>query len=224
MLVKNLIDIFSITEKLYLYLNGKIDFDENGYPIFKPEMFLNEWPDMVIPFSHRKNWRVKDKRKTILCFYDRDHNLYPRVANVIEEIDEYRDFLGVIGSDITITEDMDTEWQEFIFLLNQLFIAVLAVNGIKIVPNTRSACLDERRIFKNIPQNIMVASGFLGCDSTKSEQDYSYLTKILTLLPDKLIIYGKQDKIVEKQLDTMGISFRVYKDFHRLCQEVRHGR
>ena len=119
---------------------------------------------------------------------------------------------------------MDSEWQEYIFLLNQLFVAVLAVNGIKIVCNTRSAGLDVSRAFRNIPNNVMIASGFLGCHSSVSEQDFTYLTKILTLLPDKLIIYGKQDAKVEKQLDTMGINYRVYKDFHRLCQEVRYGR
>ena len=220
MQINNLNNVLSLTQELYAYLKGKIEFDEYGFPIFKPEMFLKVWPDLVIPYSQRKNRRVKNKEQTLLCFYDSDKNLYPRLANVIDEIGEYKKYLGVCGLDITITEDMDIEWQEYIFLLNQLFLAVLAVNGIKIAVNTRSAGLDASRAFRNIPQNATVASGFLGCDASKEERDFSYLIKILTLLPEKLIIYGKHDKYVESQLDTMGIDFRVYKDFHRLCKEV----
>ena len=220
MTIHNLNDVLSLTKKLYLYLEGRIEFDEYGFPIFKPEMFLKVWPDLVIPYSQRKNRRVKNKKQTLLCFYDSDKNLYPRLANVIDEIGEYKEYLGVCGLDITITDDMDIEWQEYIFLLNQLFLAVLAVNGIKIVVNTRSAGLDESNAFRNIPQNATAASGFLGCDASKEERDFSYIIKILTLLPEKLIIYGKHDKYVESHLDTMGIDFRVYKDFHRLCKEV----
>ena len=220
MSIKNLNDLLSLTEKLYLYLNEKIDFDEYGFPIFRSEMFLKVWPDLVIPYSQRNNRRVTDKKHTVLCFYDSDKNLYPRISNVMDEIEEYKNYLGVIGLDITITDDMDSEWQEYIFLLNQLFLAVLAVNGIKIAINTRSAGLDVSTIFRNIPQNATIASGFLGCDTNRDERDYSYLTKILTLLPEKLIIYGKHDKHIEAQLDTMGINYRVYKDFHRLCKEV----
>ena len=220
MKIKNLSDLLSLTEKFYLYLDGKISFDEYGYPIFKSEMFLKVWPNLIIPYSQRKNRIVTSKKKTVLCFYDSDKNLYPRIAKVIDEIDEYKAYLGVIGLDITITDDMDSEWQEYTFLLNQLFLAVLAVNGIQIAVNTRSAGLDINTIFINIPQNATVASGFLGCDLCKNEHDFSYLTKILTLLPEKLIIYGKHDKHIEAQLDTMGINYRVYKDFHRLCKEV----
>ena len=223
MRIQSLYDCFFLTEEMYAYLDGKISFNECGFPVFKKEMFLNEWPDMVVPYSQRKNRRVKKKERTLLCLYDSDEHLYPRVANVINEIEEYRDYLGVIGADITITDDMDKEWQEYIFLLNQLFLAVLAVNKIKIVFNTRSAGLDSSMSFRNIPLGVMAASGFLGCSLNDSELDVSYLIKILTLLPDKLLIYGKHDKKVEHQLDIMGINYRVYVDFHRLCKEVHNG-
>lgn len=224
MYILNLKDMFSVTEAYYRYLDGKIAFDESGFPIFKKSMFISEWPDLILPYSQRKNWRVQEKSKTVLCFYDCDHHLYPRIAKVIQEIDEYRSYMGVIGMDITITDNMDEEWQEFMFLQNQLFLAVLAINEIKIAINTRSAGLDVSRLFSNVPCGATVASGFLGCDTMKNAEDLSYIVKVLTLLPDKLIIYGKRDKTVQEQLDAIGINYRVYKDFHRLCKEVHHGR
>lgn len=225
MQILNLQDIFTITDELYLYLENKdIDFDEDGFPIFREEMFLKEWPELVIPYAQRKNRRVTNPKKTLLCFFDKDHKLYPRLGKVLDEINEYKNYMGAVGLDVTITEDMDDEWQTAIFLLNQLFLAVLAVNDIKIVINTRSAGLDLGHAFRNYPQQVMAASGFLGCDGIKEERDYLYLEKILSIMPSKLILYGKRDKRAEEQLLTMGIDYRVYTDFHRLCKEVHHGR
>lgn len=222
--IQNLKDIFLLIDDYYTYLKEhNISIDSNGFPVFTPDMFLTQWPDLVIPFSQRKNKRVTNKSRTVICFYDKDNHLYPRFYKLLAEISEYKSYMGVIGIDVTFTDDMDEEWQKATALLNQLFLAVLAVNDIKIVLNTRSASLDANSLWRNVPQGVMAASGFLGCDPLYSEDDFSFLKKILLLLPKKLIIYGKHDLIAEKQLDSMGIDYRVYKDFHRLCKEVRHG-
>jgi hypothetical protein len=225
MQIHNLQDIFREIDELYLYLRkNNISFDSNGLPVLKKEMFLSEWPDLVIPFSQRKNRVVVDKKKTVLCFFDSDSKLYPRLTKVFEEIEEYRQYMGVVELDVTLTADMDEEWQKAIALLNRLFLAVLAVNGIKVIANTRAQGLIAYNETPSIPQGVMIASGFLGCDKINNYFDFSYLEKVMSLLPGKLIIYGKHDSKVEEQLDTMGISFRVYKDFHRLSKEVYHGR
>ena len=49
--------------------------------------------------------------------------------------------------------------------------------------------------------------------------DYSYLIKILNLRPTNLLIYGKEDQNVNDMLDTMGIDFKYYIDFHRLYKK-----
>lgn len=212
-------DLLIIIDKYYDYLSEKnINFDENGFPIFQKEMFLTEWPNLVVPYSQRKNRRVVDRSKTVICFFDKDKNLYPRLAKVLLEIEEYKQFMGVVGLDITITNNMDREWKEITALINQLFIAVLAVNDIKIIINTRNGDIQPEYIFKNVPSGIMAASGFLGCNRIFYDYDLLYLKKILNLLPEKLIIYGKHDKKAESQLDVMGINYRVFPDFHRLCK------
>ena len=126
-----------VIDRLYLYLNDKnISFDKDGLPIFTAEMFLREWPDLVIPFAQRKNKMVVNRKRTVLCFFDKDQHLYPRLSKLLGEIDEYKLYMGVIGMDITFTDDMDEEWQRALVLLNQLFLAVLAVNGVKILLKT----------------------------------------------------------------------------------------
>lgn len=224
-MIKNIYDIFVLTDKYYAYLKDKnIEFDSKGFPVFTEEMFLSEWPNLVVPYSQRKNKRVTNRKKTVICFYDKDQKLYPRAEKVFDEIEELKSFMGVIGLDITITDDMDEEFQKSILLLNQLYMAILAVNNIKIIFNTRSGSLNCDNLFNNVPQGTMVASGFLGCSLISTPDDYSYLKKILCFLPERLILYGKHDKVVENQLNMVGIDYKVYPDFHRLCQEVYYGR
>ena len=138
---------------------------------------------------------------------------------MLDEIDIYKEYMGVIAFDITVTRDMDIEYQELIMEINLLAVAVLCVNGIKCILNTRIGSFRTLRLLENIPKNIMWASGFLGC-SKDEKDDNSYIDKILTILPSKLIIYGKTDSCQNTKLDLMGIEYKYYKDFHTISKEV----
>jgi len=219
-MINTLLDFFTITEKYLRYLSGKIEFSDNGYPIFTKEMFLDKEPEMIIPYYNRHNKFVKDPTKTVICFFSADASLYIRLEKIFDELDEYKQFQGVIGLDVTVTADMDPEWQNAIMLLNQLFLAVLACNGIKIVMNTRVGSPQTVKNLSGFPKDIIWATSFLGCDKLSSNIDFSFISKILNLMPSKLLIYGKHDKIAEQQLTTMGIKYRVYPDIHRLCKGV----
>jgi hypothetical protein len=66
---------------------------------------------------------------------------------------------------------------------------------------------------------VVCASGFLGCEKSKDYREAAtYTDKILWLMPEKLIIYGKQDQLINEQLDTIGIPYRYYEDFHTLSK------
>jgi len=217
----NLLEVFLTIDKYYIYLKERgFRFSVNGYPIFEKEMFLCKFPDLLVPVQQKKNRRVKRPERTGICFFCGDKLMYPRYEKVFEEIDMYRKYMAVVEPDITVTEDMDTEWQHAVMLLNQLFMAVLAVNGIKVVLNTRMGLSETRCAFENIPRKIMVASGFLGGCPSKSPRDFTYIAKILRLQPENVIIYGPCEEIVQEQLKQMGISYRIYPSFRTLCEEV----
>lgn len=219
-MLNDLLDFFQITDKYLTYLSDKIEFSNDGFPIFTREMFSEEEPEMIIPYYNRHNKLVKDPSKTVICFFSADSSLYLRLEKVFDEIDEYKHFQGVIGLDVTVTADMDPEWQNAIMLLNQLFLAVLACNRIKIVMNARVGSPETVMNFCNIPKNVVYATSFLGCDKLLSNSDFGFISKVLRIMPSKLLIYGKHDKIAEQQLSIMGINFRVYPDLHRLCKGV----
>ena len=211
----NIYDMLKISEELYEYLEGKIEFDVQGRPIFKKEFFLEEWPEQMVTWENRNSKYIKDKSKTLMCFYMKDKLIYPRVANILDEVEKYKGYLGVVQPDITLTRDMDIELQNAIMIVNQLVIAVLAVNGVKIVINTRAGIRETENNFKNIPENIMCSSGFLGCNKATNYQETSlYINKILSLRPKRIVIYGKKDNNIQDQMDILGINYRRYDDFH----------
>ena len=219
MKISSLMDLVNVMDSMKHYLNGKIGFDSKGWPLFTKEHFLNIWPSQVITFQNRKNKMIKHADQTLLCFFMSDSLIYPRFSKILDEIDEYRQYLGVVASDITVTDDMDIELQESIMLANQLFMAVLAVNNIKVVMNTRSGLPQTDSCLDNIPKGVMCASGLLGC--SKADDYFSasgYVDKILRLRPSKLVLYGKKDAITENALDTVGISYRRYDDFRTISE------
>ncbi|MBP5491642.1 MAG: hypothetical protein J6Y08_02235 [Clostridiales bacterium] len=225
-MIGSIIDIFEI-ERIYrkYLLERDVKFDKLGRPIFQASMFLKSAPDMIVTFGCRNNPRlVKDPLKTAICFFAPDSDLYPRLEKVFDELDEYKRFLAVVTMDLTFTADMDVELQHLIVSINQLFSMILAINGIKLIQNTRSGGLNCTYAFTNVPTGISVASGFLGC-SMISENNLSYISKILFLLPSQIFIYGKHDAVAEAQLDQFGFTYRSYTDMHRLIKnkEVYYG-
>ena len=218
-MIANLIDVMNIVDDFTCYLQSSgMSFDDRGFPKIKANDYLDEWPELVVPYDHRTASFVGAPGKTVLCFYCADKLLYPRVENVLSDLPTYRSFLGVIGLDVTVTADMDPEWQDEIMLLNQLFTAVLAVNGVKVVANLRCGGPTSEVCLESIPRGVMCASGFLGCQNISTCADLGFLAKVLRVRPSKLILYGKRDSIAEDQLDANGIDWRRYphirdKDF-----------
>ena len=218
--IKNLADLLETINDLYMLLDGEIGFDVEGWPIFQKDHFLDEWPEDMVTYVNRKNKLIVAKNKTLLCHFASDRQNFRRFPKVMADIVEYQDYLGAVFPDITVTKDMDAEMQELVLLANQLYAAVLAVNGIKLVANTRCGSKLTQKYLRHIPRNVAWASGFLGCRKASNPLETTeYINKILSLLPSKLIIYGKQDSAVNKQLDVLGINYRYYEDFHRRCRK-----
>lgn len=120
------------------YLSGKgIQFNPQGFPMLQPQMYLDEWPELMVPYRDRKARFVHNPSHTVLCLFTSDMRIYPRLEKALDDIPEYSRYMGAVGSDLTVTSDMDLEWQQAIMLINQLYLATLAVNGVKIVQNLR---------------------------------------------------------------------------------------
>ncbi len=214
--IASLADLLVCINDLQNSLTGKIEFDKSGLPIFHREHFLQDIPEYVAPFPNRSNKLYAEPHKTALCFFCGDKFLYSRLKKVWQDLDLYKQFQGVAFLDITVTDDMDAEWQRLIILANQLFAAVLAVNGIKLILNTRCGSRSTWDCLKNIPDGIMAISGFLGCSNAHNFfETVEFVDKILMLRPSTLLIYGKSDRWIDDVLERMGIRYKYFCDFRK---------
>ncbi|MBR4785826.1 MAG: DUF4417 domain-containing protein [Fibrobacter sp.] len=220
-MVENLIDLQEIAEEYIRYLKHMgVKNCSKGFPLLSKEMFLDDYPELVVPYDFRKNGLVTDPIKTLLCFYCGDKRIYPRLKKVLKEIPEYRRFLGVVTIDITVTSDMDEEWQDVIMLLHQLFMAVLAVNGVKVVANLRTGDARSAENLNSIPKGVMWATGFLGC-ADENPLDFRFISSILRVMPSKLVVYGPEDDVALEKMNMMGFGYRVYDDYHKLSKKYK---
>lgn len=202
------------------YLSGRgIQFNPQGFPILESKMYLDKWPALMVPYRDRRARFVRDPSHTVLCLFTSDARIYPRLEKVLDDIPEYRRYMGAVGSDLTVTSDMDLEWQQAIMLLNQLYMAALAVNGIKIVQNLRCGSLDTIACLSCVPGGVTCATSTLGCASTESELDLFFAEKLFAIRPGKLLLYGKRDPIMEHQADIAGVPCKVYPDAHTLYKQ-----
>ena len=219
-MVENLIDLLKVSEEYIRYLERKgVKFNKKGFPLLEKEMFLDEYPELVLPYDFRKNTLVADPKKTLLCFYCGDKRIYPRLKKVLKDIPEYKRFLGVVTIDITVTSDMDEEWQNAM-LLHQLFMAVLAVNGVKVVANLRTGDARSAENLNDVPKGVMWATGFLGC-AEENPLDFCFISSVLRVMPSKFVVYGPEDGIALEKLNMMGIDYRVYDDYHKLSKKYK---
>ncbi len=219
--MENLYDFFCVADEYTEYLKGKgFRFSPKGCPLFSQDMFLKETPEIMVPVGQRKNRRVVDKKKTVLVFFCADELIYRRLDKLLAEVDIYKEYMGVVEPDITVTKDMDLEWQFATMLLNQLAMAVLAINGVKVILNTRVGTERTFELLENLPKGVMIASGFLGGTSKYKKYDYMYIAKILRLMPKKVLIYGSCSKKTLEKLDMVGIDYKIYPDFRKMCKEV----
>ena len=179
-----------------------------------PSCYAKAIPREMLPYTHRRSRLCSSDSNAAICFFMDDHSIYPRFEHLLEEVGNYRSFASVVVPDLSVTADMDVPWQGFIMLLNQLFGAVLAVNGIKIIANTRCGSEASVRYLEAIPKGILCASGSLGCKVLASETDFGFLSKLLSLRPRASLIYGKEDPIAFEQFATMGIPVKRYPDIH----------
>lgn len=218
MALKTLTDFILLVDELVLLAREYgVSFDSRGFPIFRREWFLEQIPDLIIPYSKRHTKFVIDPKRTALCHYSPDREIYLRLCCVIEDIPEYLRFLGVVMSDITITFDMDREWQDVIMLANLLYAAILGANGVKIIPNLRIGQTNNIENLNGIPPKVMWAAGFLGC-TKENPWNMQFIYSVVSVGAGFILIFGKHDKNAEDKLQVMNIPYKVYPDYHKLCK------
>lgn len=211
-------NLFKIATELQEYLEKHgMSFNEKGYPVFTEDMLLKELPEGVCPIG--QTYYVKDKSKYLLVSFSNDENVYKKLESLRNDVDEYLQYKAFGGFDLSPRINWDVNLQQFNLLLNKLADAYLAINGVKLIPNFRTGCLETFDVLSIYPANTWYSVGALGCGKGKIKINEMYLrTKLLVANPDMLIYYGKLKSEYAHILDEYEVKYKVFTDFQRLSR------
>ena len=124
-------NLFELFNNLYEYLVAHgIHFTEYGFPIFEPKMFTSEIPKEILPFKNRNE--CKNKKKTALCTFQEDKEVYYKLFNLEKDLNEWKQYLGCIVFDLSPRIEWKNELQKFNICLNQMAAIYLALIWCKI--------------------------------------------------------------------------------------------
>ena len=207
------INLFRIASKLEKYLKEHdIKFNSDGYPIFPKEVFLTDVPNEIVPFN--KKQYCKNKSKTVICFFSNDLEIYRRLNSIDQDIPIYKEYLGIVGFDLSPRTGWDDSKQKFNILLSQMATLYIALHGVKIIPNFRIGDLNTILALNSYPKHSIFAVGILGCSNRHINTNY-LLIKLLFTLPSKLYLYGSVLlKDYKNILDEYNIEYNAFLDFN----------
>lgn len=202
--------------KEYLYKHG-VNFTSAGYPIFTEDILSKEIPEGACPIGHTNH--IKDKKNFLLVAFCNDEYIYRSIKKLPNELDYYLQFKAFGGFDLSPRINWDIKLQRFNLLINKLADAYLAVNGVKLIPNFRTGCLDTFDVLSIYPPNTWYSVGTLGSSKGHVKINELYLrTKLLITNPDMLIYYGTLKTEYKQILDEFGVPYKVFADFQRLSR------
>ncbi len=217
-------DIENASEMIKYLKQRNVSFSIDGFPVMEDSWFLTTEPDEILPFYNRRY--CHDKKKTCICFNSNDDNLYPRISSVLNDLYIYREYMGVMPMDISVSRYMILETQKFNLLLNALFLSVLGINGIKFAAPLRFGSMETISLFKCYEKAPIGAIGSIGTRSNKKgggEYEECAL-QLLRLLfyrnrTMRVLVYGDVPAVEIRDWRKNGVFIRTYCDFQKRSRE-----
>ena len=212
-----------MAEWLETYLRkAGIDFDENEFPRFRPECFIEHLPIDIVPYCRRAGF---DPKKTALCFYSDDCELYRRIRLLEENIDVYRSFAGAMPCDVSVSPLMPLELQRFHLHLNALVNAFLAVNGVKIAAPTRWGSFSNLSLFNCYKDSKVFSVGSLGTlknGRAVKRMEADFVTAFCSIYHPKIVLsYGCMDPFEKSAWECCGVTVTEYDDYRSRSRRER---
>ena len=169
-----------------------IDF-ENGVAVLKKEFIYQDEVSMVSTYKYRNDIPNELKKTSLLTYFMPDDNLFNRIKKLEEEIPIMREYGGICGFDLSPSVGMLRPRQRFSILINSIFNASCAIQGVKILPNSRVGDLGTMSMSKSFPDGVNFITGKHGCNSYgfKEYGLYQLCVQIHEKQPHILYVYGK---------------------------------
>ncbi len=151
-------------EKITYLKSSDIRFVD-GMPQIPENFLYTDYPIDVVPYCFRKQVEVADKNKTLLAFYMLEKYLWPRLSKIDSDINEMKNYAGIVGFDLSPSVGMLRPRQLLSILVNSIYDCYVGSKGVKVMPNYRAGDFGTICFADCFPDNKPFMIGNLGCNN-----------------------------------------------------------
>ena len=188
---------------------------KNGVPQLPEEYIYKDTPHNVSTFMYRNDIPVDQRKKSLLCFYMFEKNLWPRLYKIESDISVAREYGGIVGLDLSPCLGMLRPRQKLSIIINAIYSCCFGLAGIKVMPNYRPGDIGTVCAADFFPDNCSFMIGNLGCNRN-GFKDYGMYTLKMALRKksiDILYVYGSISKSDAFKLNKLyGVSVISFPD------------
>ena len=147
---------------------------------------------MISTFTYRNDIPNDLKASSLLCYFMPDINLFRRIDKFEEDFAIITEYGGVCGFDLSPSIGMLRPRQRMSILINSIFNALLAIRGVKILPNCRIGDIKTQTMVNSFPDKVSFISGMHGCKKYGFSEYglYQLMLSVKSKRPPVLYIYG----------------------------------
>lgn len=92
-------------EKITILKENDIKF-LNGRPCLPEKMIYDNVPKYIETYQFRNEISLKDRSKTLICFYSDDKRLWRRLITFDEDCKIFSKYAGIVGMDLSPSVNM----------------------------------------------------------------------------------------------------------------------
>ena len=188
---------------------------KNGVAVLPEESLYKDIPLMVSPYKYRNDIPEELRSKSLITYFMPDEDLWTRMYKIDEDLEELKKFGGITGFDLSPSIGMLRPRQKLSLLADSLYNAYCAVNGIKILPNSRIGDLGTLPMIASIPYGANFITSRHGCQNYGFKAYGLYQTKLILerIKPSILFVYGSvSPKEAEQLIEKYNIKIITFPD------------
>lgn len=196
-------------EKITILKENDIKF-LNGRPCLPEKMIYDNVPKYIETYQFRNEIPLKDRSKTLICFYSDDKRLWRRLITFDEDCKIFSKYAGIVGMDLSPSVNMLKPRQLQSILINSIYNCLIAIRGIKVAISARLGDLSTNVIIDEYSKNKTLIFGNLGCKG--NFLNYSYIQfseRIKNENPNNVCIYGSLSAKDIKNLEKFGFDITI---------------
>ncbi|MCR5662746.1 MAG: DUF4417 domain-containing protein [bacterium] len=197
------------------YLKDQGTVFKKGIPQLSDSSIFKGTPRALSTFACRSDIPDEFKSEALITFYMFEEQLWPRMQNIDNDIEIFKNYAGIVGFDLSPSINMLRPRQRLSILINAIYSCYCAAKGIKVLPNYRAGDFGTICAADFFPDDCSFMIGNHGCinHGYKAYGEYQLDILLLKKKPKLLYVYGSlREKDAKRLIKKYGFDIVKFPD------------